>query len=53
MGSVGSQTATGAVRHGESRDGVRPNAQFVEIKAGADVDLLRVGGAGALDAARV
>jgi len=51
-GPVGKVNA-GAVRHGVAHNGVRPNAQLIEIKADAKVDLLGVGGAGSTDAARV
>ena len=43
----------GAVGHRVARDGIRPNAQFVEIKAQTEVDLLGIGGAGTVDAGRV
>src|SRR5207302_4069561 len=52
-GPVRGQAAAGAVRHREARDRVRPDPQLVEIKAEAEIYLLRVRGAGAVDAPRV
>src|SRR6201987_3973144 len=43
----------GAFRHRVARDGVRPNAQFVEVKAEAEDDLISIGGTGTVDAGRI
>ena len=47
------QASSGAVRHGEMRDGIRPNPQLVEIEADAKVDLLRIGRARTVDSGRI
>ena len=52
-GFISGQIAPGAVGHGETRDGVLPNIELVEIEAEAEVDLLSIGSSSPFDAPRV